>query len=174
MERSNFCLEGEWLRLWSELTCGWGEVTGGDRIPTTSRVGKTTGLPSAKIDQDFMQCYCLHSWVSSQPPAWAAGKICPKHKTFTWKQIACNPYLGLCLASAWPLLGLCLALKKLHFSFTPVRPSFPYLIFTPLTSCRYWQTTPNNGQGEHRGLQKSAVLSFLYQLVHKRTFRFIR
>ena len=108
MKRSNLCLEGEWLRLWSELTCGWGEVTGGDRIPTTSRVGKTTGLPWAKIDQDFMQCYCLpstypkYSWVSSQPPAWVAGKICPKNKTFTWKQIACNPYLGLCLASAWP------------------------------------------------------------------------
>ena len=60
------------------------------------------------------------------------------------------------------------------FSLVLTWASFPYVISTPLTCCRYWQTTPKNGQGEHRRLQKSAVLSFLYQLVYKRTFRFIR
>ena len=135
-------LRFDWYITTSEVTFVWSEVTPimertefwlgrSDRITLPLPQIRNPDQGEDKIDQDFMQRYSRpptypkYSWVISQPPAWAAGDVCSKNKTFTRKtncvqSLPCRNYTSTlcCFVVVQPRLT----------PVDPSRPSFPYAI----------------------------------------------
>lgn len=178
MERSSFSIErsdsdngANWLVVgakWLGVKWSWGEVTIYLPIP---RISKTKVFPGRRSTKIFCNATVFPQHIQNIVES-AVNLQLGQPGRYAQKQ---NIYMKTNCVQSSPWRQLCcFVVQQGVVQSRLTSASFPYVISTPLTSCRYWQTTPKNGQGEHRGLQKSAVLSFLYQLVYKRTFRFIR